>query len=119
MEKSPQLGFVVRYVPDLEVARRFYVDVLGLQVERYHSTFVQFPGFAIASGESLTGGHEPEIYWLVDDAEAAFGELSIRAEISLPLKQMPFGKVVGVRDPSGQVCYVLELARDRPSRPVA
>ncbi|HEY0476943.1 MAG TPA: hypothetical protein VGD37_05435 [Kofleriaceae bacterium] len=119
MEDAPPLGFVVRYVPDIEVARRFYVDVLGLEVERYHATFVQFSRFAIASGESLAGGCDTELYWLVDDAERDFRELSVRAEVSLPLKQMPFGKIFGIRDPSGQVCYLLELSRERPSKTVA
>jgi hypothetical protein len=30
----------------------------------------------------------------------------------------PYGKVFGIADPSGTPCYLLELARDRPSRPV-
>jgi catechol 2,3-dioxygenase-like lactoylglutathione lyase family enzyme len=115
VDNTPPLGFVLRYVPDVEAARHFYVDVLGLKVERYHPTFVQFAGFAVASGESLTGGHEPELYWLVDDAEASFRELSTRAEVSLELTRKPFGKVFGIRDPSGQICYVLELSRERPS----
>jgi catechol 2,3-dioxygenase-like lactoylglutathione lyase family enzyme len=115
---TPQFGFVLEYVTDVEAAKRFYVDVLGLEVERYHPTFVQFKNFAIASDESLGGRGEPELYWLVDDAEAAFRDLSSKAEVSLPLKQMPFGKVFAIKDPAGRPRYLLELARDRPSRPV-
>jgi catechol 2,3-dioxygenase-like lactoylglutathione lyase family enzyme len=115
---TPQFGFVLEYVTDVEAAKRFYVDVLGLEVERYHPTFVQFKNFAIASDESLGGRGEPELYWLVDDAEAAFRDLSPKAEVSLPLKQMPFGKVFAIKDPAGRPRYLLELARDRPSRPV-
>jgi hypothetical protein len=67
----------------------------------------------------MSGTRELELYWLVDDAEAAFAELSPKAEVSLPLKQMPFGKVFGVKDPAGQPRYLIELAQNRPSRRVA
>jgi catechol 2,3-dioxygenase-like lactoylglutathione lyase family enzyme len=120
---SPRFGFIVAYVPDVEAAKRFYVEVLGLAVDREHPTFVQFKDaagsfFAVASDESLGGRGEPELYWLVEDAEAAYRELSRVAEVSLPLQQRPFGKVFGLKDPAGQPRYLLELARDRPSRPV-
>jgi hypothetical protein len=93
------------------------VEVLGLEVERYHPTFVQFHNFAIASDESLSSSCDPEIYWLVDDAEVAFAALSQKAEVSFPLRQMPFGKVFAVKDPTGRPCFLIELAHNRPSRP--
>lgn len=117
MSTSTQFGFVIEYVTDIEAARRFYVEVLGLEVERYHPTFVQFKSFALASDESLSGTGEPELYWLVDDAEAAYADLSQKAEVSLPLQQMPYGKVFAIKDPAGRPRYLLELAQDRPSRP--
>lgn len=117
MSNQPRFGFALEYVTDIEAARRFYVEILGLEVERYHPTFVQFDSFAIASDESMSGRGEPELYWLVDDAEAAFRDLSQKAEVSLPLKQMPFGKVFGINDPAGRPRYLVELAHDRPSRP--
>ena len=115
---KPQFGFVLEYVKDIEAAKRFYVDVLGLQMERYHPTFIQFRHFAVANDESMTGNRDPELYWLVDDAEAALAELRERGEVSLPLKQMPYGMVFGIKNPDGRPCYVLELARNRPSQPV-
>ncbi len=118
MSNSPKFGFVLEYVTDIEAARRFYVEVLGLKVERSAPTFVQFGNFAIANDKSLSASRDPELYWLVEDAEAAFEELSPKAEVSLPLKQMPFGKVFGLKDPAGQVFYLIELAANRPSRPV-
>jgi len=118
MRTAPRFGFALEYVKDIEAAKRFYVDVMGLEVERTHPTFVQFDWFAIASDESLGGRDEPELYWLVDDAEAAFRELSQRAEVSLPLREMPFGKVFAIKDPAGRPRYLLELARNRPSQPV-
>ncbi len=118
MSIQPTFGFVLEYVTDIEDAKRFYVEVLGLEVERYHPTFVQFDHFAIAGDESLSGTREPEIYWLVDDAEAAYNELSQKCEISVPLRQMPFGKVFAIKDPAGRPRFLLEFARQRPSQPV-
>jgi catechol 2,3-dioxygenase-like lactoylglutathione lyase family enzyme len=120
MSIKPQFGFALEYVTDIEGVKRFYVEVLGLEVEREHPTFVQFKGnFAIASDESMNGSRDTELYWLVDDAEAAFSDLSGKAEVSLPLKQMPFGKVFGLKDPAGQPRYLVELARHRPSQRVS
>jgi catechol 2,3-dioxygenase-like lactoylglutathione lyase family enzyme len=120
----PRFGMVVAYVADVAAARRFYVEVLGLEVDRDHPTFVQFRDpagsfFAVAGDESLTGKGEPELYWLVDDAERAQAALAARTEISMPLEERPFGKVFAVRDPDGQQRFLLELARIRPSREVA
>lgn len=119
MNGTPRFGFVVEYVTDIEAATRFYTDVLGLEVERSHPTFVQFDHFAIASDESLSGDSEPEVYWLVDDAEAAYGALAGRAEVVTPLTQKAFGKVFGIEDPTGRPCFLLELSSNRPSRPGA
>ncbi len=118
MTNKPQFGLVLEYVTDVEAAKRFYEGVLGLKAERYQPTYVQFKNFAIASDESLSGGREPEVYWLVDDAQAAFDELSPKAEVVMPLRELPFGKVFGIKDPAGQPLYLLEFARERPSRPV-
>ena len=123
MSTRPRFAFAVEYVSDVATAKRFYVDILGLEVERDSPTFVQFKdqaghNYAIASDESLSGRSELELYWLVDDAEAAFSELSQRAEVSLPLEQRPFGKVFGIKDPKGQPQYLLEWAQNRPSRRV-
>ncbi len=115
---SPKFGFALEYVSDIEAAKSFYADVLGLEVERSHPTFVQFENFAIASDESLSGSRQTELYWLVEDAEAAFTELSQKGEISMPLKQMPFGKVFAIQGPAGKPCFLLELANDRPSQAV-
>jgi catechol 2,3-dioxygenase-like lactoylglutathione lyase family enzyme len=115
---TPRFGFVVVYVKDIAASKRFYADVLGLRVEREAPTFIQFEHFALAADERLTGGREPEIYWLVDDAEAAERELRGKATIDPPLAQKPFGKVFGVRDPDGGTRLLLEFARSRPSQPV-
>ena len=118
MNKPAEFGFLLEYVTDVGPARRFYEEVLGLEAEREHPAFVQFGHFAIASDESLSGGREPEVYWLVEDAQAAFDELSQKAEVVQPLREMPFGKVFAVRDPAGRPLFLLEFARERPSRAV-
>ncbi len=118
MTTNPRFGFYLEYVADVDAAMHFYADVLGLQVERYHPTYVQFEHFAIASDQSMSGARVPEVYWLVDDAQAAFDDLSAKAEVVMPLKQMPFGKVFGIKDPAGRPQYLLEFAQSRPSRHV-
>jgi predicted enzyme related to lactoylglutathione lyase len=116
MHQQPHFGFALEYVKDVEAAKRFYVDVVGLKVERFHPRFVQFHGFAIASDEAMGSGKERELYWLVDDAAEAFVQLSKRSEVTMPVKQMPFGKVFGIKGPAGQPLYVCQLAADRPSQ---
>jgi len=50
----PKFGFVLEYVTDIEATKRFYVEVLGLEVERSSPAFIQFNNFAIASDESMS-----------------------------------------------------------------
>jgi len=58
MTTKPRFGFALAYVTDIQAAKRFYVDVLGLEVQREALVFVQFPNFAIASDESISGTGE-------------------------------------------------------------
>src|SRR5579871_1492989 len=121
MTVKPRFVFAVEYVTDIEATKRFYVDVLGLTVERDSPTFVQFRdsagvSYALATDESIGGQRDLELYWLVEDVEAAFRELSPKAEVSVPLKQMPFGKVFGLKDPAGQSQYLIEFVQNRPSQ---
>jgi predicted enzyme related to lactoylglutathione lyase len=118
MKTSPQFGFAVEYVKDIEAATRFYTDVMGLQVERAAPTYVQFEHFGITNEQRMAPGAGPEIYWLVDDAEAAFKEISGHGAIGTPLTQLPFGRLFTVQDPDGMPCYVLQLAEARPSAAV-
>ena len=116
MSSKPRFGFALEYVPDIEAARRFYVDVLGLEVERAAPTFIQFHDFAIASDERIGPGADAELYWVVDDAESAFRELSAQAPVATPLRQLPFGKVFSITNPAGRPCFLIEFAADRPSK---
>jgi catechol 2,3-dioxygenase-like lactoylglutathione lyase family enzyme len=117
-------AFALEYVSDIEAAKRFYVSVLGMEVERDHPTFVQLKDsngsrYALATDEPMDGRGGPELWWVVEDAKAAFDDVSSKAEVTTPLRQMPFGTCFGVKDPAGQVQYLLEFARERPSQPVA
>ncbi len=117
-------GFILEYVSDVEAAKRFFVDVLGLEIVREAPVFVQFrdrtgAGFAIASDESLGGSNEREIYWVVDDAETAHRELSKRSNVRMSPEQKPFGKVFAIDDPAGQPHYVIQFADSRPSQTVS
>lgn len=119
MSIQPEFGFVLEYVADIDSARDFYVNNIGLTVERAAPVFVQFNNhLAIATDESLSGTREPEMYWLVSDAEAAYAELSPKVEIVHPLEKKVFGKVFGIKDPAGQTLFILEFTPDRPSQPV-
>lgn len=111
---------VVVYVKDIAASKRFHTEVLGLKVEREAPSFVQFEHFALATDERLTSGKEPELYWVVDDAEVALREArEKKATIEPALESKPFGKVFGVRDPDGGTRLVVELARNRPSAAVS
>ena len=116
MEPKLKFGFAVEYVSDVDEAKHFYADVLGLKVERTSPEFIQFDGFAIAGDAPVVAGHERELYWITDDAERAYAELSRQAQVTLPLKEMPFGKIFGVQGPAGHPCYVVQFARERPSQ---
>ncbi len=119
MSSIPKFGFILEYVPDIEAARKYYEEVLGKKVARVSPRWIQFEDhLAIGSDESLSGSREPEVYWLVDDADAAYQDLSQKAEIVLPLDRKPFGKVFGIKSPSGRPLYLVEFAKDRPSQAV-
>ena len=116
MNNKPKFGFFLEYVEDIEAAKRFYVDVLHLEIERAAPVFIQFDHFAIASDESMSGSREPEVYWVAEDVEAAFADFTQKAEVIQPIQQKPFGKVFGIKDPTGQSIYLVEFAKQRPSQ---
>ncbi len=116
--KKARFGFALEYVKDIEAAKRFYVDVVGLEVRRQAPQFVQFEGFAIASDQPIGTARERELYWLIDDAEAAYDDARTKALVTLPLKKMSFGKVFAIEGAAGEPCYLVQLAADRPSRQV-
>ncbi len=122
MTSKPKFAFILEYVADVQSAKPFYVEVLGLTVERDHPAFIQFRdeagvAFAITSDAPLGNG-DPEVCWTVDDAEASYRALSQQVEISLPLQDLRFGKIFGILDPAGRPQYLVEFAQNRPSQAV-
>jgi catechol 2,3-dioxygenase-like lactoylglutathione lyase family enzyme len=118
-----QFAFAIEYTQDIPTTKRFFTDVLGLQVDRDHPTFVQFKdahgaAYAIASDAPMGTGDVPELWWMVDNAEAACAEMSKSAEIAMPIRELPFGKCFGIKNPNGQIHYLLEFAANRPSQQV-
>jgi len=117
MAGKPEFAFAVEYVKDIKAAKRFYVEVMGFEVAREAPEFIQFKElFAVATDESLDGSNNLELYWTIDDVQAAFKDISKKAEVTLPLTEKPFGKVFGVKGPSGQPRYLVEFAKNRPSK---
>jgi catechol 2,3-dioxygenase-like lactoylglutathione lyase family enzyme len=123
MATTARFAFALEYTTDVPATRRFFTDVLGLQLDRDHPTFAQFKdangaAYAIASDAPMDKGDAPELWWVVDSAEQACAEMSRKAELAMPLRDMPFGKCFGIKDPTGQVHYMLEFAQQRPSEQV-
>jgi catechol 2,3-dioxygenase-like lactoylglutathione lyase family enzyme len=119
------LQFVVRHVTDVAAARAFYAEKMGFEVEAEQPGFVQFKApdgapFAISlasadpvAAELPSGQSEPlELWWYVDDADAAYGELQAKGvEIVFPPKDMPFGRAFAIKDPTGAYSFILQPPR--------
>jgi predicted enzyme related to lactoylglutathione lyase len=112
-----RFGFAVVNVRDIAKAKSFYTEVFGLKVQREAPQFIQFEHFAIAS-DSPSASSPTELYWLVDDVEAAHRALAACGATCSPVDAKPFGKLFSVQDPEGHERSVLELAASRPSEPV-
>jgi catechol 2,3-dioxygenase-like lactoylglutathione lyase family enzyme len=119
------IQFIVRHVQDIDAARAFYTDKMGLEVEVEQPGFVQFKApngapFAISLASAdpvaaeLPGGQSEslELWWYVDDADAAHAELKARGvEIVFPPKDVPFGRAFAIKDPEGAYSFILQPPR--------
>jgi predicted enzyme related to lactoylglutathione lyase len=111
------LQFVLAHVSDLTAARVFYTEKLGLSVAAEQPGFVQFAQpdgkgawFALSESADARPFSDPELWWYVDDADAACADLSARSvEIAEQPHDMPFGRVFTIHDPAGNTIYMLEL----------
>ncbi len=117
MSTNLRFGFAVANVKDIAKAKRFYTEVLGLKVQREAPNYIQFENFAIGS-DNPDATSPLELYWLVDDADAAHRELTARGATCTPVAAKPFGKVFSTKDPDGGERFVLELSAARPSKAV-
>ena len=109
-----------RIVPDLHApepgaARRFYADVLGLELAMDHGWIATFvaPDNAAAQisvmREDASAPVRPDVSVEVDDVDAAYAAaLRSGCEIVHPLTDEPWGvRRFFVRDPNGKVLNVL------------
>lgn len=117
MSTNLRFGFAVANVKDIRKARSFYTEVLGLKVQREAPNYIQFENFAIAS-DNADATDPLELYWTVDDADAAHRELTSRGAVCSPVASQPFGKVFTTKDPDGRERFIVALAATRPSKAV-
>ena len=110
-----RFGFAIVNVKDIEKAKTFYTEVMGLPVQRQAPNYVQFESFAIAS-DNPSATSPIELYWLADDAESAHRELASRGAVCSAVEAKPFGKVFSAKDPDGGERFILQFAANRPSK---
>ena len=105
------LNFVLLHVPDVEKARAFYTEKLGLKVEDQAPDFVQFQqpmgngaAFALSKGEDAATLSGAELWWFVDDADKTHADLIARGVevVSKPVDE-PFGRTLAIKDPAGHI----------------
>jgi predicted enzyme related to lactoylglutathione lyase len=115
---TPALELALLHVADIDAARAFYTEKLGLEVDRGQSgpNFVLFQrpkGVGASLALSADGGVQPssgtELWWYVDDVDATHHELVGRdVEPASPLVDMPFGRTFSIKDPGGNMVYLLQ-----------
>lgn len=124
------LEYVVLLVRDITPVRDFYLETLGLTLaERTlggrpqdpkdeSPQFVQFnpPGgrgatFALQVDANAQPIANPALTWLVEDVNAAHAQLVRHGvEIVSAPADYPFGRELRIKDPGGNVIYLLQLA---------
>ncbi len=112
------LQFVFIHTDDMAATRAFYAEQMGLTLISDSPEFLQFAapggkgaelGVGLLSAPGVS--HEPELWWYVDDVDAAYAALIAQgAEIVTPLTDMPFGRVCATKDPAGYTLHLLQLA---------
>jgi len=40
MNEKPKFGFVVEYVKDINIAKKFYVETMNLDIQREHPNYI-------------------------------------------------------------------------------
>jgi predicted enzyme related to lactoylglutathione lyase len=114
-QMSPQLP-----VTDLARAVKFYVDILGFEIDfRYEDFYAGIikDGYSIhlkLTGESIAikpyTDHSPlDMMFLVDNIQELYNELSAHTvQIIQPLREMPYCREFYIADPDGNVIAFLQ-----------
>jgi len=109
------LNFVLVHVANVAEARAFYIEKLGFTVEAEAPGFVQFTradGASYALSQAGPGEEGTELWWFVDDADATHAALEAAGVPTVrPPHDEPFGRAFAMKDPSGNLLYMLQLAR--------
>lgn len=104
--------FILMHVRDMAQARQFYTETLGYTLETDSPSFVQFKTTdgAILALSTDEGSDPVELWWFVDDADATHETMRAGGvEISTPPKNEPFGRILAIKDPSGNILNMLQL----------
>ncbi len=112
--------FAMRYSSEVERMTEFYRDGLAIGTASESPYFVEFRTgmtsfslLAIHPGETV----HFELCFAVDDIETSIAELRARSmEFTDELRSQPFGKLIHMRDPDGNVVTLLEPSRPSASR---
>jgi predicted enzyme related to lactoylglutathione lyase len=118
-----KLELVAVPVTDVDRAKAFYVDQVGFDLDHDHIVsddirFVQLtpPGSAcsITIGKGVTAavpGSVEGLQLVVDDADAARGELAERGVEVSAVQEFPWGRFVFFVDPDGNTWAVQQIVR--------
>ena len=112
------LNFVMLHVPDIEQARTFYTEKLGMVVEDQQPGFVQFKQnagmgaiFALEEQAGASPYQGVELWWMVDNADATYATLvSNGVEIVSQPTDEPFGRALTIKDPAGNIINMFQPA---------
>ena len=111
------------FVADLDRARHFYRDVLGLRILEDEGGFIRFDGgFALHDGAALHQtifGQPPEpapfgranlvLYFEDADLDAAFARLAPQVDLIHPIQRQSWGqRVFRFHDPDGHIVEIGE-----------
>lgn len=102
---------------DLGAAKRFYGEVLGLEVrELANDAYVEWPGFLLVLDAAAPAAAQPFHFGFqvasddeVDAWAAMLGERGapiVKGPIARPTLRTPTGRVVGVADPDGHLIEI-------------
>ncbi len=112
-----ELNIVIIRTPDLEAAKAFYRDVMGLRVENETPAFLLIESadgkgstLGVGLGEPSKSG--PEIWWRTENTDALHEMLvSKSVRILKEPKDEPFGRSVTFADPAGNVLNAYQPPR--------